>query len=151
MTGPTSGSVSSWEPSAVLRLTSAAGGGPVAGTARGRDPGRRRQAHQDLLAVDQDPGQVEPGHVDARPHAARRLQGVDHARAGVEDRDPRAAHLARDVDRDRRRLPRVAGGRHRPGSTALGTGSTGTRAAAGAATRSASRRARSRSGPPTTQ
>ena len=67
---------------------------------RGRSR-RRRLPDDDLLAVDEHPGQVEPGEVDARPGAARRLERVDHPRAGVEDGDPRVAHLARP----RRRSP----------------------------------------------
>ena len=53
-----------------------------------------------LLAVDEDPGQVEPGQVDTGTRAARGLERVDHPRSGVEDGDARVSHLAGDVDGD---------------------------------------------------
>ena len=68
---------------------------------RGRDTRRLGQPDQDLLAVDQDPGEVEAGQVDAVPGATGRLERVDHPRAGVEHGDARTTYLARDVDRHR--------------------------------------------------
>ena len=104
VTGPTSGRVSSSVSVAVLRLTSVAGppgGAPGVGAAAAAAPGRRRLPHDHLLAVDEDPGQVEPGQVDARPGPAGRRQRVDDPGARVEDGDAGVAHLAGHVDRDR--------------------------------------------------
>ena len=66
--------------------------------------GRHRRlphADDDLLPVDQHPGQVEGAQVDARPLPAGGLQRVDHPGTGVEHDDARAAYLPGHVDRDR--------------------------------------------------
>ena len=78
-------------PPGVAAPGEAAAGGAAAGAGH---------ADQDLLAVDEDPGQVEPAQVDARTGAAGRLERVDHAGAGVEDGDAGTAYLAGDVDGD---------------------------------------------------
>ena len=104
MTGPTSGSDSSSTWSARVEGHEPARGRPggrrgtpaaPAATAR-----RRRHAHQDLLAVDEDPGQVEARQVDPGPRPAGGFEGVDDAAAGVEHGDARAPHLAGHVDDD---------------------------------------------------
>ena len=101
VTGPTSGRLSSSVSVAVLRLTRVGGPGrhSVRRGSRG-GAGGRRHAHDHLLAVDEDPGQVEPGQVDAGPRPAGRLECVDHPGPLVEHGDAGAAHLARHVDGD---------------------------------------------------
>ena len=122
--------------------------GPVPPVAAAATPGRRGQPDQDLLAVDQHPGQVEAGQVDARPGAAGRLQRVDHPDAGVEHRDARAAYLARDVDGDRAAGRRRSRGLRTAGDAAR-PGRPPTRPAAGAPARR--RRAPPTSGRPPAQ
>ena len=97
VTGPTPGSDSRVAGSAVLRLTSA----PVSPGVAPRVPATpvgTGHADQDLLAVDERPGQVERGEVDAAPRPTRGVERVHDPRARREHGDAGAADLAGDVD-----------------------------------------------------
>ena len=66
-------------------------------------------ADEDLLAVDDRPGEVQGGQVDPAPGTARGLERVDDPRAGGQHGDAGAAHLAGDVDDE---IGRRSRGRH---------------------------------------
>lgn len=68
---------------------------------RTRPRHRRRAADQDLFAVDEESGAVEPVGIGTRPHTARRPQRVGDPGTGRQPLDPRSAHLPADIDHDR--------------------------------------------------
>ena len=75
VTGPTSGSVSSSVSVGGVDVDQRPARRPPAdGAAEAASAGRRRHAHQDLLAVHQHPREVEPGQVDPGPRSAGRLR-----------------------------------------------------------------------------
>ena len=125
---------------------------PAAGPRRCRaaatPPGRRRTADEDLLPVDQHPGQVERAQVDARAARRRLPQGVDDPGPGGEHGDAGSTDLAGDVDRD------VAGAGTGRGDGAAGTatgcaaGDGGDQRPSGAATVGATVSASPRTTPP---
>ena len=98
----------------MFRLTSGpAGSGAAVLALAAMPPAGSRPADEDLLAVDQHPGEVERAQVDPPPGAAGLAQRVDDPRAGRQRGHARAAHLAGDVDGDARRARHGAGSRRR--------------------------------------
>ena len=119
VTGPTPGSDSRVRGSAVLMLTSA----PVSRRrAEGAGHSRRHgHADQDLLAVDERPGQVERGEVDAAPRPTSGVQRRPRRAIPAAAQRCRGADLAGDVD-GRRRSPLPGPSTERPLPGGVGAG-----------------------------
>ena len=131
-TGPIPGSASRASSVAEFRSTGADGAGvapalPTAPAMAGRRGQRRAppSLHHELLAVDEQPGQVHAGGSRRRCGATCGPDRVDHPRAGREAHQAGVVHGPDDVHHHlgSRALPDHGRGRHRPATAALATGS----------------------------